>query len=209
MQGGYPASFQGVNTFMGRCNYFANLGINARWDNADPRTGGPFRYKSPVRIEEIRDGTSFTVLFSEIHRGNYPTLAANPPIIEIPAVTWDAQSDPDLEPLPVCKSYPTGWQYFDMGLSYHRGFVWHCFYTHTAPPNWKEMDFARIINGDYAQGDAQFDRIHLAARSYHIGGVNTVMADGSVRFVQNRINLKTSRHFATGAGQEAIGSLDD
>lgn len=44
---------------------------------------------------------------------------------------------------------------------------------------------------------------HKAARSKHTGGVNVLIADGSVRFVQNSIALATWRAWGTMNGGEA------
>jgi prepilin-type processing-associated H-X9-DG protein len=41
-----------------------------------------------------------------------------------------------------------------------------------------------------------------AARSLHTGGVNVVMADGSVRFVSNSINQATFSALGTAMGGE-------
>jgi prepilin-type N-terminal cleavage/methylation domain-containing protein/prepilin-type processing-associated H-X9-DG protein len=45
---------------------------------------------------------------------------------------------------------------------------------------------------------------HAAARSGHIGGVNAALADGSVRFFNNRIDLATWRGMGTRANGEVI-----
>jgi prepilin-type N-terminal cleavage/methylation domain-containing protein len=45
----------------------------------------------------------------------------------------------------------------------------------------------------------------VTARSYHIGGVNVVLMDGSVRFVPNGISLPTWRALGTRAGNEVVG----
>jgi prepilin-type N-terminal cleavage/methylation domain-containing protein/prepilin-type processing-associated H-X9-DG protein len=45
-----------------------------------------------------------------------------------------------------------------------------------------------------------------ALRSQHPGGVNSGMADGSVRFIKNSINLYTWRGLASAAGGEVISS---
>jgi len=45
----------------------------------------------------------------------------------------------------------------------------------------------------------------VIARSYHSGGVNVVLLDGSVRFVTNDIPLATWRALGTRAGGEVIG----
>jgi prepilin-type N-terminal cleavage/methylation domain-containing protein/prepilin-type processing-associated H-X9-DG protein len=46
---------------------------------------------------------------------------------------------------------------------------------------------------------------HKAARSRHPGGVNVLLADGSVRFVQNSITLATWRALGTMDGGEVVG----
>jgi prepilin-type N-terminal cleavage/methylation domain-containing protein len=43
---------------------------------------------------------------------------------------------------------------------------------------------------------------HAAARSYHFGGVNVAMADGSIHFVENEIAVTVWRGLATMAGGE-------
>jgi prepilin-type processing-associated H-X9-DG protein len=44
------------------------------------------------------------------------------------------------------------------------------------------------------------------SRSYHPGGVNVLLMDGSARFVKSSINLPTWRALGTRAGGEAISS---
>ena len=43
------------------------------------------------------------------------------------------------------------------------------------------------------------------ARSRHSGGVNLLLADGSVRFVSNSVDSNTWRYLATRAGSEVLG----
>jgi prepilin-type N-terminal cleavage/methylation domain-containing protein len=45
----------------------------------------------------------------------------------------------------------------------------------------------------------------VTARSYHPGGVNAMLMDGSVRFIKNSINLGIWRSLGTRAGGEVIG----
>jgi prepilin-type N-terminal cleavage/methylation domain-containing protein len=47
----------------------------------------------------------------------------------------------------------------------------------------------------------------LTARSYHTTGVNTGLADGSIRFLSNNINAGTYRDLGTRAGQEPPGDF--
>jgi prepilin-type N-terminal cleavage/methylation domain-containing protein/prepilin-type processing-associated H-X9-DG protein len=46
--------------------------------------------------------------------------------------------------------------------------------------------------------------VYLASRSLHPGGVNVVLADGSVRFVRNQVNLTVWRALSTTQGGEII-----
>jgi prepilin-type processing-associated H-X9-DG protein len=46
----------------------------------------------------------------------------------------------------------------------------------------------------------------VTARSYHSGGVNVLLMDGSVRFVGNGIALATWRALGTRAGGEVVGN---
>jgi prepilin-type N-terminal cleavage/methylation domain-containing protein/prepilin-type processing-associated H-X9-DG protein len=46
----------------------------------------------------------------------------------------------------------------------------------------------------------------FGARSWHSGGINTVFADGTVRWVNSGITLPTWRALATAAGAETIGA---
>ena len=79
------------------------------------------------------------------------------------------------------------WVYLDYrGQEYYRNFPMTGYYNHTKAPNSPYQDC-----GTYADGTAKnnFSRVHVGARSYHPGGVNVSMADGSVRFVKNTVNL--------------------
>ena len=45
-----------------------------------------------------------------------------------------------------------------------------------------------------------------AARSRHPGGVNTLLCDGSVKFIKNSINLYTWQSLCSSQGSEVISS---
>jgi prepilin-type processing-associated H-X9-DG protein len=48
--------------------------------------------------------------------------------------------------------------------------------------------------------------MHAAARSYHAGGVNVCMGDGSVRFVRDSIALTLWNAMGSRGGGEAISN---
>jgi prepilin-type processing-associated H-X9-DG protein len=47
----------------------------------------------------------------------------------------------------------------------------------------------------------------VTSRSYHSGGVNALMMDGTVRFVTNSISQATWRALGTRAGGEVVGEF--
>ncbi len=179
----------------GRSNYFANIGATASPTNKSPDTGGIFYVEftntqwshgnrsGAVRIADISDGTSNTAMFSEIRRGN---LAGGKTSTMSPVDPQDVRlvgtmSGVDLTTPPETCNATSGTAYTYAGLEYFRSFAFTSFYTHTVPPN-------------YSGGDCtDLNDVHLAARSYHSGGVNVGLCDGSVRFVTNSVDLTTWR----------------
>jgi len=69
----------------------------------------------------------------------------------------------------------------------------------SAPPNSAIPD----CGTDFYHGAGVF-----VARSFHPGGVNAVLADGSVRFFSNRIDARAWRALGTRRGGEVTPSLD-
>jgi prepilin-type N-terminal cleavage/methylation domain-containing protein/prepilin-type processing-associated H-X9-DG protein len=196
----FTVTVNGVNEVMGRTNYHANLGSNAWYKNADPATGGMFYYRTGsslgVKVAEVIDGTSNTALYAEIKRGTGSADAGHPElwVKALTYGTWDGSLPAnDLSPAAACDSATPTYNY--TGDEYFRGFLWTCWYTHTVPPNYKKNDCVRSVG---------LDKGHLAARSYHTGGVNVGRVDGSVSFVRDTIDPTTWRSFGTRAGNETL-----
>jgi prepilin-type N-terminal cleavage/methylation domain-containing protein/prepilin-type processing-associated H-X9-DG protein len=206
--GSYPEPIQSPGQpagAMGRSNYFANLGsFGWVYDMRgtlvkDPRLAGVFAFGSTTRISGICDGTSNTALFAEIKRGASPLHDDLDVTLLIPATYGTAKppSNPsNLSPPAACDKPTRTWNY--TGLQYQRGIFVTALYTHTVPPNYKGRDCLIYFT---------FDQGHLASRSYHPGGVNVAMADGSVRFIGERIQLPTWRALGTRSGGEFLDSL--
>ena len=70
-------------------------------------------------------------------------------------------------------------------------------YNHFYSPNSKQFDCG---NGSHNYG-------LTAARSRHIGGVTTLLGDGSVRFVGDNVDLAIWRGSATRSGGEVLGEF--
>ena len=69
------------------------------------------------------------------------------------------------------------------------------------PTNHADLDIMTVADQQEAA-----DYGALTARSYHPGGVNALLGDGSVRFVKSTIDGNTWRALGTIAGGEVISS---
>jgi len=181
---------------VGRTNYHASLGANAWWRNTEGKTGGVFYYATPgvgVRTTDITDGVSNTAMYSEIKRGknpSHPELIVN----ALDYTTWDGISTAKtVRPAGCDTATATTFDY--TGLQYYRALLWTAYYTHTVPPNNTSRDCVRSVG---------LDQGHLAARSYHGNGVNLLLADGSVRFINSAIDMTIWRALGTRAGGEPL-----
>jgi prepilin-type N-terminal cleavage/methylation domain-containing protein/prepilin-type processing-associated H-X9-DG protein len=168
-------------------------------------TDGIFYAGSATRLTDITDGTSNTAMVSESILGTNKDGPAGyttprPPTLD-PAVTYVA----DPNPAPgltdaMCAGAPV------INFVDYRGFQWSAgevrcaAYNHYYPPNSPLPDCV-----GYGPPPAYHDLGWKTARSRHSGGVNLALADGSVRFVSNGVDLTLWRNLATRAGGEVIG----
>ena len=73
-------------------------------------------------------------------------------------------------------------------------------YNHTAPPNTKACSNAPVDTwGEDPWGTAP-------PMSMHPGGVNMLMADGSVKFMKDSVNVQTFWALGTRNGAEVVSS---
>jgi prepilin-type N-terminal cleavage/methylation domain-containing protein/prepilin-type processing-associated H-X9-DG protein len=203
--GGTASAIYGGTGIKGEETNAATTGIfNVSLDESQPAkingAANPDYYKvtSKVTIASIIDGTSNTAMFAETRRS--PLAAKNtadPNTINVISSGFNNYA----LTLPGCNtaSYTS---FFYRGQMYYRNFGPTSLYSHTLTPNYKGYDC-----GGYA-GDAIWNFIanHIAARSFHSGGVNVGFADGSVRFIKDSINLNTWRALGTRAGNEVISA---
>jgi hypothetical protein len=164
----------------GRTCYFGNAG-NATTENANP--SGMFGTNSRVGIRDITDGTSNMLAVSESIIG-FPYL----------------QVDPTGTPL----ACPTAGPPYTAGQNDQRGHSWFWAYRQVSNlfstyigPNWnKNYDCANTSTG-----------VTFAARSYHVGGVHVLLADGAVRFVSENVDLVTWRNLGSKNDGTPIGDF--
>lgn len=142
-----------------------------------PTTGGMFGNNSKASTADVLDGTAYTLALSEL---KYRTYSATGPSFEDTRGTWT---------------------YGTMGgniFSAQRGpnspspdLVWGC----------RSMPAEGM---PCTQSGSPYVNMSAAARSYHSGGVNITMADGSGRFVTNNVSLTVWQAMGTRGGGEVL-----
>jgi prepilin-type N-terminal cleavage/methylation domain-containing protein/prepilin-type processing-associated H-X9-DG protein len=155
---------------------------------------------APVTVASVQDGTSNTAAFAEGWRGH--EQGSTLPAIGDPTIVLVYPSIDNFTP-PNCNPAGRDTTYRYRNQEYYRAFVATGFYNHTLPPNSPLYDCG--TDQDTAAAN-NYSRAHLAARSYHPGGVNVGFADGSVRFAKNSVNITTWNALGTRAGGEVVSS---
>jgi prepilin-type N-terminal cleavage/methylation domain-containing protein/prepilin-type processing-associated H-X9-DG protein len=190
---------------LGPTNYAACIGsgttnggapFGTPW-NAD----GAFRARDPVRIADIKDGTSVTAAMSESTLGDGPesatgSIPASPQRVYayVPPTSGLSESS--------CMN-AASWNF-----QRRRGYMWatgeirSASYNHYLKPNDPSYD---CVSLSLVPGPSILTAIGFrAARSVHVGGVNVLFCDGSVQFINDNIAIGTWRAMATRAGGEVI-----
>jgi prepilin-type N-terminal cleavage/methylation domain-containing protein/prepilin-type processing-associated H-X9-DG protein len=172
-------------------NYAGNVGsgINA----GDYVSGdGVFLLNHPIAIKDITDGTSNTAAFSEICLGNGKTGGSSPtdPRYQFIQLSGSTPTTPS-----ACTPGAGGWDGM-RGDRWINGGYLSTLYNHYAQPN--APGVFDCINAANNYGLA-------TARSWHTGGINMMLCDGSVHFVSNSVSFYTWQALGTRYGGEAPG----
>jgi prepilin-type N-terminal cleavage/methylation domain-containing protein/prepilin-type processing-associated H-X9-DG protein len=223
----------GSGLAVGRSNYFGNIGTTADQHSTDLSRVGIFNFtyvanpagglivSTKVKITDITDGASNTAMWSETKLAtasnslggalnNYDRTL----VYLLPATDdgWSPYSpqvgtlfnETNPNALIVGSTYKcNSWDYGPTnviryrGLEYYRGLPEMNSYTHTVPPNYVGYDCGE---------DSSFTMAHIAARSYHTGGVNVAFSDGSVHFITNQITFAAWQALGTRSGGEVFDS---
>jgi len=199
-------------------NYAENLGLN--WANKNYANDGPSwflgpsttglcgggtvnnAFTAPVSLAAVIDGTSNTVMFSEVLKGDGTLSRDGLHMIYSGGPStqckYAGQPNPDWQMAQDCiknaKTRNYAYKQKEWTRSYSGGGGG---YTHTMPPNTKSCVYSAV-------GSQVFNL--FAASSFHSGGVNVAMLDGSVRFIKNSIGYPIWTGIATRGGAEVISS---
>lgn len=183
-QGRVPGSLHGGT------NYVANTGTGTVGFGLIASGDGVFT-QTPFGFRDLTDGASNTAAFSEtllgtglISAGATPANAARE-VLEV-----SGGSDPTPA---ACAAAAGAWS-GQRSARWIDGHYGNALYNHYFAPNAREWDCG---NGSHNKGLS-------TARSLHLGGVNLLLCDGSVRFVANGIDFNTWRALGTRSGGEIL-----
>ncbi len=178
-------------------NYRANVGLGpncCEWAEYRDSGNGFLLEIGLVRPSYVTDGLSHTAAFSERLRGSGQSDRPVPSRDFWPMYPGAVSANQLLQSCRV-SAHPVAKSVFTIGGQW---WFWlgreQTLYTHTQVPNGRVPD-CLMPHAILSMG-------MTTARSWHRGGINMLMADGSVRFVHERIDLSTWRAFGTRNGGE-------
>jgi prepilin-type N-terminal cleavage/methylation domain-containing protein len=180
----------------GITNYVANVGSGLVNNGSSSNADGVIFTRSSIGFRDLRDGVSNTVAFSEQLLGSGQSAPAGSPpydplreVLELPAGTSTAPA--------ACAGPGSGIWTAVRGGKWINGHYGDTLYNHFYPPNAAVWDC----------GNTFHNHALTAARSNHAGGVFALLCDGSVRFVNDSVNLDIWRSIASRAGQEVVSEF--
>jgi hypothetical protein len=178
----------------GATNYMANKGSGIVWLlNTGPNAGlpapnGVFFMGSAIKISDILDGTSNTASFSErvLADGSNGIVSPISDVFFSPLAPTTADQAVSMCDAVDITNLANQFPLF-MGAPWLHG---QHTYLHTNIPNSRSCGFFTVL------------RASMPPSSKHPGGVHLEMCDGSVRFVNQSINLAVWRAAGTRSGGE-------
>lgn len=211
-----------AQVFPNGANYAASIGPQLR-DDANPTSGvglGMFAKHKAYGIQDCLDGTSNTIMMSEMLIGDNSVVTMNG------AEFYSGVAWPDglgsgygsglTQTFPYAALNPAGSSYlaqftascnarrtthtseFNDALNY-----WVCSRSHYG------TTFSTVLTPNSPNADCSFYQGGggmVTTRSRHAGGVNTLLGDGSVKFIKNSINQLTWFALGSRAGSEVLSS---
>ncbi len=186
-------------------NYGANAGL---WHIAQPpndRGSGVFLINRPTKLAELTDGLSNTLGMAEVKAftaylrdGGNPSTATPLPANPNAVSAFGGEFKPD--------SGHTEWV---DARAHQTGFT-TTFVPNTKVPHFDggktyDIDFNSMREG---RSTTLPTYAVVTSRSYHIGGVNVLLMDGSVRTIANSIELDVWRALGSRAGGEVTTLAD-
>ena len=189
-------SHHGSNSYRGNVGVGPSVAVSAE---APDSGNGFFIYPGYTTAASFPDGLSHTAAFSERLRGtgNYDQARPERDLSNVDGFPHCLERDAD-HALDCCRAasrthFPafmqTGWTWLFSGRM-------HTTYCHAQEPNGPVPDGA---SGTFGNGWGL-----TTARSWHRGGVNALMGDGSTRFVSEHVERRVWRALGSRNGGELV-----
>ncbi len=188
-------------------NYHGNAGV---WYDRSGKDGMFDDLKNTGRtIAAVTDGTSNTALYSEVANGVFNPAGKNrladcfetttpQPYRKLTVAELQTARADFLSKDWATANVPWGGSWRYKGYPYAEGSPWRAWYNHLLPPNrpcWVPQDAATWWS------------IVVPASSYHTGGANTCLVDGSIRFVRDSVDPDAWMAYGSRAGGE-VSTID-
>lgn len=209
--GPYPNTW-----YQGYGNYKVSTGSVQGWAH-NTQQKGPFRDQKETPMSDIRDGTANTIMIGEQLIGDDDGNQYTPGDVVRP-VAWTGSADGNgwpnntagnfIKPTQAAlETYGAACYAARLGTTHsHSGRFWAdpmmysgSGFNTVAPPNWKWPDCQPCT----WCGSGDTPGVY-PARSYHPGGVNHGMCDGSVTFFSETIDFDTYQALGSPLGGEAV-----
>ncbi len=203
-----------LDTLTATMSYGVVVGNWYVWANGGPDNGSAFGPNRVHRIASFTDGLSNSLAASEGYIGHLQARACYTSPTSPPGFSPTTVPDPTVSvaTLATLLNACTGSSRFGQPAGHTRwtnGGVYYSGVTTAVPPNTKVIPAGWAQPFDWVSIDENNGGptyASLSASSYHPGGVNALMSDGSVRFVKDSTNAVTWRALGTIAGGEVISS---
>ena len=203
-------------------NYYGSEGTSTNVEKPGTATTGIFASSLAYGIRDITDGSSNTIAFGESIAGTGANVGTGYRGNTVTGVSGDfsmvdATTNPSglLSKLQQCNA---GWQAgiaTSAGTNIGTNAGWHwcegaeaiTLFNTLVPPNSSQYPWNACRYDNAGCTGFCSDHSHITkASSFHPGGVNMLMADGSVRFVKNTIMMTTYWALGTRANGEVISA---
>ena len=205
-----PSDLRFPSTRTGNCNYAVSAGPNLGWTiTPENRHNGVFRATMETNFAAILDGTSNTIMMAEQLTGDNDNGSYRRETDVVGGISWTSGANQSTQQGPITSAQIADYgQRCAAGQSSHTSlagcrwnlgiFNYGTVFNTLAPPNWTYPSCAVSSgNSGYSQGV-------YPSRSRHPGGANHTLADASVRFISETVDLLTYHGLGSRDGGETV-----